>query len=165
MLLPTSPLINFYPPDFKQDPNGKRQPWEAVVQVPFIESDILLETVTQVLDEDKKTGGTLLTPAERRRNVRGKDHLFKPPGGGDVPGPVGGAKRAKKGAAKRKTGSAPPSRSGPRGVRKTGGTSNGNARSKSKSKTVPKRKRAQPKGATRKTGALAEPTTTAEGSD
>ncbi len=34
MIHPSSPIINFYPPEFTTDPNGKRQPWEAVVQIP-----------------------------------------------------------------------------------------------------------------------------------
>ena len=34
MVHPSSPLIEFYPPEFTSDPNGKRQSWEAVVQIP-----------------------------------------------------------------------------------------------------------------------------------
>jgi 5'-3' exoribonuclease 1 len=33
MINPASPLTSYYPPDFTTDPNGKRQSWEAVVQV------------------------------------------------------------------------------------------------------------------------------------
>mmetsp|Transcript_23471 Transcript_23471/g.25878 ORF Transcript_23471/g.25878 Transcript_23471/m.25878 type:complete len:189 (-) Transcript_23471:339-905(-) len=45
MLEPFSPLIEYYPADFTSDPNGKRQLWEAVVKIPFIESEILLDTL------------------------------------------------------------------------------------------------------------------------
>lgn len=34
MVHPSSPIIEFYPSEFTTDPNGKRQPWEAVVQIP-----------------------------------------------------------------------------------------------------------------------------------
>lgn len=79
MLQPFSPLIEYYPADFESDPNGKRQPWEAVVKIPFIESDVLLDTVTTVVDKDaaaQSDDDRLLTNAERLRNQRGKSHLF-----------------------------------------------------------------------------------------
>lgn len=79
MLHPSSPLQPYYPPDFTSDANGKRQSWEAVVQIPFIDADVLLDTVQQIIEADKK-GPDLLTVAERMRNVRGKSHLFVPPG-------------------------------------------------------------------------------------
>lgn len=37
-----SPIINYYPQDFKTDLNGKRQEWEAVVLIPFIDEKLLL---------------------------------------------------------------------------------------------------------------------------
>jgi 5'-3' exoribonuclease 1 len=79
MLHDASPLISYYPSDFTSDPNGKRQSWEAVVEIPFIDGDLLLETVEQVLARDEKDG-SILTPSERRRNQRGKKHIFKPTG-------------------------------------------------------------------------------------
>lgn len=84
MLEPNSPLISYYPPDFTSDPNGKRQSWEAITQIPFIESDILLETVEKVLEGDKE-GEPLLSPSERRRNQRGKIHIFTPEGLDELP--------------------------------------------------------------------------------
>lgn len=33
----TSPIIEYYPTDFKTDLNGKQQEWEAVVLIPFID--------------------------------------------------------------------------------------------------------------------------------
>ena len=82
MVHPSSPLITYYPPDFTSDPNGKRESWEAIVQIPFIEADLLLETVQRILDKDADSED-LLTKGERRRNVRGKDHVFVAPGGDD----------------------------------------------------------------------------------
>ncbi|XP_028987929.1 5'-3' exoribonuclease 1 isoform X2 [Betta splendens] len=37
-----SPIIDYYPPDFKMDLNGKQQEWEAVVLIPFIDERRLL---------------------------------------------------------------------------------------------------------------------------
>jgi 5'-3' exonuclease len=77
MLHTSSPLKSFYPPDFTTDPNGKRQSWEAVVEIPFIDADLLLETVQQVLNADAQ-GKELMSNAERRRNLPGRDHIFRP---------------------------------------------------------------------------------------
>ena len=74
MLHPSSPLTSFYPSDFVSDSNGKRQSWEAVVQIPFIDAGLLRNTVQQVLGATPE----VLSPAERRRNVRGQAHVFRP---------------------------------------------------------------------------------------
>lgn len=37
MTSPNSPIIEYYPLDFKTDLNGKQQEWEAVVLIPFID--------------------------------------------------------------------------------------------------------------------------------
>ncbi len=76
MLHPSSPLIEYYPNDFTTDPNGKRQAWEAIVQVPFIDGKLLLNTVEQILEKDEEK--KLLSPSERRRNRPGKVHYFRP---------------------------------------------------------------------------------------
>ncbi|KAL7485574.1 hypothetical protein ACHAW6_011180 [Cyclotella cf. meneghiniana] len=79
MIEPSSPLAPYYPQDFDSDPNGKRQPWEAVVKIPFIDADKLLEVVNGILESDQEgLTGELLTNAERRRNVRGTSHTFVP---------------------------------------------------------------------------------------
>ncbi len=79
MTEPSSPLAPYYPNDFESDPNGKRQPWEAIVKIPFIDGDQLLEVVNGILDADEKAvSGELLSNAERRRNLKGQSHTFVP---------------------------------------------------------------------------------------
>lgn len=41
----TSPIIDFYPPNFELDMNGKKQDWEAVVKIPFIDQNRLLKAM------------------------------------------------------------------------------------------------------------------------
>uniref|UniRef100_A0A3Q2UKD7 Uncharacterized protein n=1 Tax=Fundulus heteroclitus TaxID=8078 RepID=A0A3Q2UKD7_FUNHE len=40
MTSPNSPIIEYYPLDFKTDLNGKQQEWEAVVLIPFIDESL-----------------------------------------------------------------------------------------------------------------------------
>ncbi len=75
MTNPSSPIAEYYPPEFETDANGKRQPWEAVVQIPFIEGNKLLDVVTKVIDSE---GEDMLTVAERKRNERGESKCFVP---------------------------------------------------------------------------------------
>ncbi|XP_060517739.1 5'-3' exoribonuclease 1 [Cylas formicarius] len=58
-----SPLHKYYPEDFKTDLNGKRQEWEAVVLIPFMDERVLLEAMTPCNE--------LLTEEEKRRNTHG----------------------------------------------------------------------------------------------
>lgn len=60
---PTSPIIDFYPSNFEADFNGKKQSWEAVVKIPFIDENRLLAAL------NKRDG--LLTTEERNRNAFG----------------------------------------------------------------------------------------------
>ena len=46
---PESPLIDFYPKEFVQDMNGKKQEWEAVVKIPFIDQERLLRAMACTL--------------------------------------------------------------------------------------------------------------------
>lgn len=82
MVQPFSPLIEYYPAEFTSDSNGKRQSWEAVVKIPFIESEILLDSVNDIIQKDLEATteeSRLLSNAERLRNQRGKQHLFVAP--------------------------------------------------------------------------------------
>ncbi len=45
----TSNIIDFYPQDFELDMNGKKQDWEAVVKIPFIDQQRLLRAMTRAL--------------------------------------------------------------------------------------------------------------------
>ncbi|GFG29513.1 hypothetical protein Cfor_05064, partial [Coptotermes formosanus] len=58
-----SPISQFYPSEFKTDLNGKKQEWEAVVLIPFIDEESLLAAMAPC---DK-----LLTEEEHRRNSHG----------------------------------------------------------------------------------------------
>nr|XP_060623773.1 5'-3' exoribonuclease 1 isoform X1 [Anolis sagrei ordinatus] len=55
-----SPIIDYYPTEFKTDLNGKQQEWEAVVLIPFIDEKQLLEAMEPC--------NKLLTAEERQRN-------------------------------------------------------------------------------------------------
>ncbi|OAD52342.1 5'-3' exoribonuclease 1 [Eufriesea mexicana] len=63
-----SPIIDYYPWDFKTDLNGKRQEWEAVVLIPFINEKVLLEAMAPHYSK--------LTPEEQARNQHGPMCLF-----------------------------------------------------------------------------------------
>ena len=65
---PTSPILDFYPATYESDLNGKKNSWEAVVKIPFIDQDRL----TQALE--RRQGG--LTNEERERNSHGHPHRF-----------------------------------------------------------------------------------------
>lgn len=40
-----SPILDFYPLEFEQDLNGKKQDWEAIVKIPFIMEERLLRAM------------------------------------------------------------------------------------------------------------------------
>lgn len=56
----TSPIYDFYPRGFDLDMNGKKQDWEAVVKIPFIDEKRLLKAMAA---RDHR-----LSPEEKRRN-------------------------------------------------------------------------------------------------
>ncbi|XP_071453588.1 5'-3' exoribonuclease 2 homolog [Hetaerina americana] len=65
---PHSPIIDFYPEDFKIDLNGKKFAWQGVALLPFVEE----KRLHKALEPYYK----LLTDSERKRNVRGDDRLY-----------------------------------------------------------------------------------------
>lgn len=65
---PESPIIDFYPDDFKIDLNGKKFAWQGVALLPFVDEKRLLTSLKEVYPH--------LTRAEERRNVRGDDRLY-----------------------------------------------------------------------------------------
>jgi 5'-3' exoribonuclease 1 len=70
MTHPSSPIRNKYPVEFKADMNGKRNEWEAVVLLPFIDERVLLAAMATVPNSE-------LTPAERARNSHGTGVRFR----------------------------------------------------------------------------------------
>ncbi|XP_039303025.1 5'-3' exoribonuclease 1 isoform X3 [Solenopsis invicta] len=64
----SSPIISYYPHNFKTDLNGKRQEWEAVVLIPFIDEKLLLSAMQPHLSR--------LTMEEQARNKQGPMCLF-----------------------------------------------------------------------------------------
>jgi len=70
MCEPTSPIAAFYPNDFKVDMNGKRNPWEGVNLLPFIDVDLLKDTMASNVPDK------LLTADERARNSLGTVLLY-----------------------------------------------------------------------------------------
>lgn len=70
MSSPDSPIINFYPESFEVDMNGKRNPWEGVNILPFIDVTLLKDTIAK-LCPDK-----VLTADERSRNRVGKVYCY-----------------------------------------------------------------------------------------
>uniref|UniRef100_A0A669PQG0 5'-3' exoribonuclease 1 n=1 Tax=Phasianus colchicus TaxID=9054 RepID=A0A669PQG0_PHACC len=61
MVSQDSPIIEYYPLDFKTDLNGKQQEWEAVVLIPFIDEKRLLEAM--------ESCNKCLKEEEKQRNV------------------------------------------------------------------------------------------------
>lgn len=82
MVSEDSPIIEYYPVDFKTDLNGKKQEWEAVVLIPFIaEVNFVYRHLEfpftdhfnfqNLLIESMLPCNTRLTEEERRRNKHG----------------------------------------------------------------------------------------------
>lgn len=65
---PFSPIIDFYPIDFKIDLNGKRFAWQGVALLPFVDENRLFKALEPYYDD--------LTAAEKQRNILGCDRLY-----------------------------------------------------------------------------------------
>lgn len=70
MLSSDSPIIQFYPTTFEIDMNGKKNPWEGVNILPFIDVNLLKSTIFS------RCPDKLLSAEERRRNSVGKIHIY-----------------------------------------------------------------------------------------
>lgn len=70
MTSPESPIVGFYPVDFKVDMNGKKNPWEGVNLLPWIDVNLLKDSIAKYCPDSK------LTKTERERNSRGKVYLY-----------------------------------------------------------------------------------------
>jgi 5'-3' exoribonuclease 1 len=81
MTSPLSPILEYYPTEFEVDMNGKRNPWEAVVLLPFIDSTRLLDV------EQAHCPEGMLTPQERERNSFGEAarYVFDPQNMATIP--------------------------------------------------------------------------------
>ncbi|KAF9037608.1 exonuclease II [Panaeolus papilionaceus] len=66
---PNSTILDFYPLEFEQDLNGKKQDWEAIVKIPFIDEKRLLKAMSA--REHR------LTPEEKNRNSWGSSTKFR----------------------------------------------------------------------------------------
>ena len=64
MLQPSSPIYHFYPLNFSLDSEGKRQDWEAVVVLEFVDEKLLKQAELSIPRES-------LTKEERTRNQFG----------------------------------------------------------------------------------------------
>jgi hypothetical protein len=69
---PESPMVEYYPQDFEVDANGKRNAWECIVCIPFINESLLMDSVNKIDHVN------VLTDAERLRNAPGVVHRFVP---------------------------------------------------------------------------------------
>lgn len=65
---PDSPIIDFYPEDFKIDLNGKKFAWQGVALLPFVDEKRLFKALEPYYSK--------LSDAEIKRNIRGDDRLY-----------------------------------------------------------------------------------------
>ncbi|KAJ3025451.1 hypothetical protein HDV00_012714, partial [Rhizophlyctis rosea] len=68
MTNPNSPIIDFYPVEFELDMNGKKQDWEAVVKICFIDEGRLVKAL--------RARENQLTKEEKMRNRHGSSWVF-----------------------------------------------------------------------------------------
>jgi hypothetical protein len=90
---PESPMVEYYPQDFEVDANGKRNAWECIVRIPFINESLLMDSVNKIDHLN------VLTDAERLRNAPGVMHRFLPKAGAAEKGSVGSGSGNERGVA------------------------------------------------------------------
>ena len=71
MTVDDSPIIDFYPNDFNIDMNGKRNPWEGVNLLSFINEKRLNEAIASHAPD------STLTAEELARNSMGQDYIYE----------------------------------------------------------------------------------------
>lgn len=68
MTNPKSDVIDYYPENFETDLNGKKQEWEAVVLIPFIEENKLINAMKPCWEH--------LSEEEKHRNTHGPMYQY-----------------------------------------------------------------------------------------
>ena len=82
MVKEDSPILDYYPVDFETDLNGKQQEWEAVVLIPFIDEERLLEAMNPLmprLKEDEKKRNAHGPCCEYTYSSSEKEYIFPSP--------------------------------------------------------------------------------------
>lgn len=64
-----SKIVQYYPTNFETDLNGKKQEWEAVVLIPFIDEKLLLK--------EMRIKENLLSKNEIERNIHGPMFVYR----------------------------------------------------------------------------------------
>eukprot|EP00005_Dracoamoeba_jomungandri_P010120 CAMPEP_0174266432 /NCGR_PEP_ID=MMETSP0439-20130205/30202_1 /TAXON_ID=0 /ORGANISM="Stereomyxa ramosa, Strain Chinc5" /LENGTH=1547 /DNA_ID=CAMNT_0015353391 /DNA_START=52 /DNA_END=4695 /DNA_ORIENTATION=- len=63
-------LVKYYPDEFKVDMNGKRNPWEGIALIEFVDQELMLSIISQI-DQSR------LTEDEKRRNSFGEAYIYE----------------------------------------------------------------------------------------
>ncbi len=64
--LQESPIIDFYPTDFKIDLNGKKYAWQGVALLPFVDEKRLKKALAGVYDDISKAEGRSNSQRKRK---------------------------------------------------------------------------------------------------
>jgi 5'-3' exoribonuclease 1 len=79
-----SPILDFYPLEFEHDLNGKKQEWEAVVKIPFIDEVRLLAAMARECIDHfqvhyltfRSSGTQAYRRGEAKKQLRNKSEIF-----------------------------------------------------------------------------------------
>lgn len=61
MYSPDSSILDFYPTNFESDLNGKKQEWEAIVKIPFLDQKRLLKAMSGESEQENQSKAGLVT--------------------------------------------------------------------------------------------------------